>query len=99
MMHGMGELQYQDGRNYRGHYWNDQKHGRGIFTWTSGKKYDGGWRNSKQHGEGRLISSSGHSNTGIWENGECVKWIDDEGKTLRSSKVASTFRERKNDRS
>jgi hypothetical protein len=36
-MNGYGELFYEDGRVYKGHFLHDQKHGQGIYVWTNGK--------------------------------------------------------------
>ena len=55
-MNGYGELFYEDGRVYKGHFLHDQKHGQGIYVWTNGKQYDGGWREGKQHGIGKFTS-------------------------------------------
>ena len=37
-MHGQGEIFYEDGRTYKGHFQNELKHGYGIYTWENGKR-------------------------------------------------------------
>ena len=60
MMHGKGEMVYEDGRSYVGEYYNDKKHGHGSYKWpNSGKVYEGGWMNGKQHGRARFTNASG----------------------------------------
>ena len=42
-MNGYGEMSYEDGRVFKGTFYNDQKHGEGVFIWNSGKKIEGFW--------------------------------------------------------
>jgi hypothetical protein len=42
-MHGSGEFEWNDGRQYIGEYREDKKEGKGIFLWPDGRKYDGEW--------------------------------------------------------
>ena len=46
-MQGEGDFNWLDGREYHGHYENDQKSGFGIFKWPDGRKYEGNWLNGK----------------------------------------------------
>lgn len=46
-MEGGGHFTWPDGREYYGHYSNDQKEGIGKFLWPDGRQYLGHWKNGK----------------------------------------------------
>lgn len=46
-MHGKGDFNWPDGKQYSGDYVEDKKEGYGIFKWSDGKQYKGYWKDGK----------------------------------------------------
>ena len=40
-------LEWNDGREYRGEWLNNNMHGEGIYKWPIGNKYEGEYKNNK----------------------------------------------------
>ena len=73
-MDGEGVFKWPDGREYNGHYFEDEKNGYGEFSWPNGKKYRGLWKNGKQNGEGEIYDPNEKKwKKGYWKEGKRVR--------------------------
>ena len=57
-MEGFGEMEWTDGRKYRGFWKNDLKHGYGIQTNADGSTISSTWIEGKLHGFGVYVSQT-----------------------------------------
>ena len=80
-MDGYGDLFYEDGRTYKGHFRLDLKHGKGIFDLKNGKIYEGTWLDGKLHGLAKFTNAKGREKLGIWDKGEFSQWLNEDSKT------------------
>lgn len=56
-MQGHGVMNYADGSQYQGEFYNNQRHGTGILRDRDGNEYEGCWYKNKKHGQGIQIYS------------------------------------------
>ena len=56
LKHGVGQIVYERGDKYKGHFKNDLRHGLGICMFTNGSVYKGEWRDGKPSGPGIFFS-------------------------------------------
>lgn len=73
LMHGVGVMQYSDGRVYSGQWRYGREEGEGEMTWPDGKRFTGQWRGGAPNGRGVLIMPDGYRFDGIFENGYFVR--------------------------
>ncbi len=53
-MHSYGNLEWNDGRLYKGEFKDNKFHGKGVYHYRSGKIFDGYFMNGKKHGKGTI---------------------------------------------
>jgi hypothetical protein len=72
MLHGNGELKWNDGGAYKGEFLADKMHGQGVKTWADGRRYEGTYQNGLQHGEGILFADKDDKTgrKGTWSKGK-----------------------------
>eukprot|EP01096_Ripella_sp_DP13-Kostka_P010216 TRINITY_DN3985_c0_g1_i1.p1 TRINITY_DN3985_c0_g1~~TRINITY_DN3985_c0_g1_i1.p1 ORF type:complete len:334 (+),score=96.59 TRINITY_DN3985_c0_g1_i1:115-1002(+) len=68
MKHGMGSLTWDDGDQFIGEFFLDEKKS-GTFRWKGGDSYTGDWKNGLMHGHGLYTYSNGRTFEGEWESG------------------------------
>jgi len=68
LKHGMGTLTWDDGDQYVGEFYNDQKTA-GTFHWKGGDTYSGEWKNSLMHGKGTYTYRNLRRYEGEWYAG------------------------------
>ena len=52
--HGYGEITYEDGSHYEGHWENDMYHGDGLYSMADGTVLTGTWLEGKLEGQGEI---------------------------------------------
>ena len=72
-MHGLGRMEWPDGRFYQGNFSLDQRHGYGIYKFTDGSSFKGEFKDNKYHGTGSFTCVDGQVLTGLWSEGIIVK--------------------------
>eukprot|EP00325_Prymnesiales_sp_UTEX-LB-985_P010600 CAMPEP_0174758588 /NCGR_PEP_ID=MMETSP1094-20130205/107838_1 /TAXON_ID=156173 /ORGANISM="Chrysochromulina brevifilum, Strain UTEX LB 985" /LENGTH=657 /DNA_ID=CAMNT_0015964515 /DNA_START=16 /DNA_END=1990 /DNA_ORIENTATION=- len=66
--HGHGEIRYDSGSVYVGHWEHDKRTGKGKFIFACGDVYEGEWLNNKYHGHGKYTSADSDEYEGQWQN-------------------------------
>jgi len=54
--HGYGEIKYESGSRYLGHWAFNKREGKGKFVYPCGDIYEGEWKGGKYHGQGKYTS-------------------------------------------
>ena len=78
---GYGEEKYNEGDEYKGAFFNDEKCGKGQYIFADGSRYDGNFRNNKFNGFGQISLNNGDFIRGEFKNGKLngegdVNWKD-----------------------
>jgi len=68
LKHGMGIINWKDGRCYDGEWLLGKRSGNGVYTDINGERYTGSWLDDKMHGQGTLQTAT-ETITGTWVNG------------------------------
>jgi hypothetical protein len=72
VLHGEGcEVQYKDGRLYKGAMVNGKMHGDGIIKYTDGSSYIGTFVGGLEHGHGKIKKDGLTIKKGKWVAGKC----------------------------
>jgi hypothetical protein len=67
--HGKGDMLFENGDVYRGHWRKGKLHGFGVVEFSNRKKYVGAFQNGKQHGFGKFTWHDGEFYEGEWKFG------------------------------
>ena len=81
-MHGLGSMNWPDGRFYQGDFSCDQRQGYGMFRFADGSYYKGDFKENKYHGTGTLTCADGQVLSGFWSEGTLVKRAEDNGSNI-----------------
>lgn len=83
-MHGYGEFQWKDGKQYKGYYLCDKKEGFGIHYWPSPVRlFIGFWKEGKQDGIGKYVKNNSVK-YGQWIKGERIRYFDTFGDAMEA---------------
>ena len=66
LRHGEGEIRYESGSEYTGHWEDDKRNGPGKFTFACGDVYEGTWKANMYHGHGKYSSAETDEYEGQW---------------------------------
>jgi hypothetical protein len=66
---GEGDMHFENGDFYKGHWWRGKLHGYGEVKLSNRKKYVGAFQNGKQHGSGKFTWHDGEFYEGEWKFG------------------------------
>ncbi|MCZ8343164.1 MAG: hypothetical protein O9301_09045 [Leptospira sp.] len=69
-LNGWQVIEYPNGDQYEGHFYNDLKEGIGIYRYANGDRYEGFYRNDLRHGEGIYFYQNGDRFEGKYQNGK-----------------------------
>ena len=69
LMHGFGEMRWNDGSSYTGQWRWHVMHGQGVYTWADGSSYTGSYVEGEKHGSGTQVWADGSSYTGQFVHG------------------------------
>jgi len=65
--HGHGEVKYESGSIYVGHWEHNKRFGNGKYTFASGDVYEGEWLAGMYHGHGKYASADSDEYEGQWQ--------------------------------
>jgi len=68
LRHGEGEIRYESGSEYTGHWENDKRNGPGKFTFACGDIYEGNWKANMYDGYGKYSSAETDEYDGQWQD-------------------------------
>lgn len=69
-LNGWQVIEYSNGDQYEGHFYNDLKEGIGIYRYANGDRFEGNYRNDLRHGEGLYFYQNGDRFEGNYQNGK-----------------------------
>ena len=97
-MDGHGQLSFDQGELYVGHFSANKFDGEGKYQWRDGRIYLGGWKLGKQHGKGKIFIGR-KVYIGLWIKGvRNDNWLDEYEETevdltLRSDSKTNTLQD------
>lgn len=94
VMHGRGEVRYQDGRTYRGEFMRGQSHGSGRFEHATGDVYEGEFKEGAFTGRGTYAAKGGERYEGefrTWRFHGKGRYTDPQGTTYEGSFVEGSL--------
>jgi len=68
--HGVGVLQWEDGRRFEGGFRHGKFHGAAVMIWPDKRKYVGHYEDDKKYGEGTFSWQDGRRYAGQWVAGK-----------------------------
>lgn len=68
MRHGYGEITYDSGSTYMGHWELDKRVGTGKHTFACGDTYEGEWKAGQYNGHGKYTSAESDEYEGQWRD-------------------------------